>query len=474
MRDETSIIRASGGRPPSLAFPIAGLAIAPIVGTCRRSRMLVAAVAVTLPAVFVTATVQAQFFTVAPGGPSGYPSDAVFGPAFGPPSPFVPPFGVPVLPPAGFGPTVILAPPLAPLPAGPLGMYVVDALSSGNEAGNRYMFSVAAGSVGFPGSQVMTEAMLGTGPSQMLPPGVPGPGVPMEQMGDVFVSRTNFVTGGTHPIFGTPALAGPLMAGPIYRDEFTLGLNVGDDLSSLVMRMPMGGPAMLKYSIGAAGAVPPPYSPADIISPALPFGAAWAPAGALGLMPADDIDALITQDIGPAAMYMPGIDSVVFSLAPGSPTLAAIGATPSDLLMAMPFGLPTIYIPGVAFGLGPMDNLDALDVFPGQAGDFTGDERVDARDYVAWRNSLGMPVMPAGSGADGNGDGIVNGFDYAIWRANFGMGAGPGAGAALSAGLTSISVPEPCGASLLMIVTIIPLGFARLRHKRCEVGTTPI
>ncbi len=82
--------------------------------------------------------------------------------------------------------------------------------------------------------------------------------------------------------------------------------------------------------------------------------------------------------------------------------------------------------------------------------------------------------MPAGSGADGNGDGMVNGLDYAIWRANFGMGTGPGAGAALSAGLTSISVPEPCGVLLLLIGTTVPLGFARVRRERQEVGTTPV
>lgn len=465
MRDKTCITRASGGRPPSLVFPVVGRAPAPIANTKRLSQILITSATIALPTLIAVATAQAQFFTVAPGGASGYPSDVVFGPAFGPPSPFVPPIVGPVFPPAGFGPTVILAPSPAPLPAGPPGTYVVDALSSGNEAGNRYMFSVAAGSFGLPGSQVMMEAVLGTGPSQMLPPGVPGPGVPMEQMGDVFVTRTNFVTGATHPIFGTPAFAGPLATAPTYRDEFTLGLNVGDDLSSLQMRVPMGGLGTLKYSLGAAGAVPPPYSPADIISPVLPFGVPWAPAGALGLMPFDDIDALITQDIGPAAMYMPGVDSVVFSLAPGSPTLAAIGATPSDLLMAMPFGLPMIYIPGTAFGLGPMDNLDALDVFSGQAGDFTGDERVDARDYVVWRNSVGMPVMPAGSGADGNGDGIVNGLDYAIWRANFGIGAGPGAGAALGAGLTSITVPEPCGVSLVLIAGIACLGLARFGQE---------
>ena len=48
------------------------------------------------------------------------------------------------------------------------------------------------------------------------------------------------------------------------------------------MRMPIGGPAMYKYSIGMPGVVPPPYSPADILSAALPFGVPWAPAARSG------------------------------------------------------------------------------------------------------------------------------------------------------------------------------------------------
>ena len=172
---------------------------------------------------------------------------------------------------------------------------------------------------------------------------------------------------------------------------------------------------------------------------------------ALGLVPADNIDALITQDLAPGAFYAPGFDFVAFSLAPFSPTLGAIGAGPGDLLMAVPGGPPAILIPAAALGLGPMDDLDAIDVVLPQAGDYTNDGRVDKRDYVVWRNTLGMPVFPAGSGTDGNGDGMVGAADFAIWRANFGMPAGPGPGAGAGAGLLGVAIPEPSATVLALV-----------------------
>jgi hypothetical protein len=266
-------------------------------------------------------------------------------------------------------------------------------------------------------------------------------------------------------MFGIAAMAGPLAATAGFRDEFALGLNVGDNVASLEMRVPMGGLGTSLYSLGMAGAIPAPYTAADIISPVLPFGVPWAPAGALGLMMGDDIDALIVQDLAPGPVYMPGFDLVAFSLTPGSPTLGAIGATPGDLLLAMPGGVfPIVFIPAMAFGLGPMDNLDAIDVMP-RSGDYTGDGMVDGRDYVVWRKTLGMPVAP-GSGADGNVDGMINAPDYAVWAANFGvMAPGAGAGAALS----GVSVPEPSIAALAMIGLCLAMAGHRTRFAATSI-----
>lgn len=85
----------------------------------------------------------------------------------------------------------------------------------------------------------------------------------------------------------------------------------------------------------------------------------------------DDLVALA----GPPQLLDPDRDGVrdrpvFFSLAPGSPTLGLIGATPNDILMCPPPScpLPAIFIPGAAMGLLPGDQLEdfCLDQFTGQ------------------------------------------------------------------------------------------------------------
>jgi hypothetical protein len=62
-------------------------------------------------------------------------------------------------------------------------------------------------------------------------------------------------------------------------------------------------------------------------------------------------------------------------------------------------------------------------------GDFNTDGRVDAADYVAWRNGLGVTYLQA---------------DYDVWRTQFGESAANGLGA-------SSVVPEPSIAALLCV-----------------------
>lgn len=97
-------------------------------------------------------------------------------------------------------------------------------------------------------------------------------------------------------------------------------------------------------------------SPADILvaSPVGVLSVAYTSTAA-GLGPGDDIDALALEILGGGA-------EAYFSLAPGSPTLAAMGASPADVFYTPLTGAPPIVAyAAVTLGLDPADNLDALE-----------------------------------------------------------------------------------------------------------------
>jgi hypothetical protein len=86
--------------------------------------------------------------------------------------------------------------------------------------------------------------------------------------------------------------------------------------------------------------------PADVIVP---------------LAQTDDLDSLTDY---PAAVVDLDADlipdrPVFFSLAPGSPSLATLGASPADVLVSIG-GVPSIYAPAAALGLTASDDVDAL------------------------------------------------------------------------------------------------------------------
>ena len=76
------------------------------------------------------------------------------------------------------------------------------------------------------------------------------------------------------------------------------------------------------------------------------------------------------------------------------------------------------------------------------AGDYNNDGKVDARDYVLWRNGGLLQNETVTPGAD-----TIE--DYNVWRINFGSGVAAGSGATLGA---AAAVPEP-GSLLLSLVT---------------------
>lgn len=96
---------------------------------------------------------------------------------------------------------------------------------------------------------------------------------------------------------------------------------------------------------------------------------------------------------------------------------------------------------------------------PVPSGDYNGNGRVDAADYVLWRRTLGQTGVTNGSGADGNSNGEIDDGDYTYWRARFDTLVN---GASLD---DAAAVPEP--AAVLCVVygcgLLIAMRFGRRR-----------
>jgi len=89
----------------------------------------------------------------------------------------------------------------------------------------------------------------------------------------------------------------------------------------------------------------------------------------LGLQQDDDISAVVVLDFDGNGVF-DGADRVVYSLAPGSPSLAfftdasPVGAA-ADVFVVTPSGVRTVLASAARLGLGaPTDNIDALELFP--------------------------------------------------------------------------------------------------------------
>ena len=107
-------------------------------------------------------------------------------------------------------------------------------------------------------------------------------------------------------------------------------------------------------------------STADVLfSPAASgFFNVFAPFAQLGLQFNDDIDALVMWDRGMLGVADPNIDFALFSLAPGSPTLAALGISPATILVTDFNGVFCLFTPANQLGLLGTDDVDGLDVQP--------------------------------------------------------------------------------------------------------------
>jgi hypothetical protein len=105
--------------------------------------------------------------------------------------------------------------------------------------------------------------------------------------------------------------------------------------------------------------------------------------------------------------------------------------------------------------------FDRLSLSAPLPGDYNGDGRVDAADYIVWRATLNRSV-PNGTGADGNSDGTINQPDYEIWRHNFGDSTAAAGSGAIN-GLVAVSEPE--GLTLILFATFA-ISILRCRLSR--------
>jgi hypothetical protein len=222
----------------------------------------------------------------------------------------------------------------------------VDAMSYGVDQANplgdtsfmELFTSVTRGSVGAPGSAVAGQTN-GVG-------------------GDRYTCLANTVGG-----FGAQTLA---------TDAPLLGLSIAPAVESNIDALAHPPAAALVVgayvSVSAASAPVLGADQASILyngplnlppgSPAILF----ATSGALGLVPgADEIDALIMNDKSPKTVF-DATDIIYVSLAPGSPTLATLGASPADLIQVAP-GPPTVVVTAAQLGLLPTDDLDGATIW---------------------------------------------------------------------------------------------------------------
>jgi len=248
----------------------------------------------------------------------------------------------------------------------------VDALSGGEDGtygsdGKKHpgviAFSVDRDAVGEPGTDVHGEALNS------------------EAAADIFKSRHVDPFGSWELKHLVPPAE---KKNELLADEGELGLEPGDDLNAMETYFDNQTHGLFfSLDIGSPSLAPI-YSAADILL-AQPTGfVEYADYLTIGLQEGDDLDALILSDVwesggdisfsGPGIVLNPGYDEALFSLAPGSPSLAAFGVSPGDIFYTDFTGSfnpamnwkdeGSMFASHDFLGLEFDDNLDAMDMVP--------------------------------------------------------------------------------------------------------------
>jgi hypothetical protein len=295
-------------------------------------------------------------FVLAPGSPSlgSFTSRDVLQPAVAP---------VPAAMPA----------PVVGIPATVLGLVpgdVINSISFGSTplptAGNlKVYFSVDAGSVGAavpPPATALCEAASAQAKADVF---VSTPVTPSLPLPNVLVLDEN---GAADSACGPPAFPGLGLTAPSADDIVALDLcpasfvvyGGGLLLYPIYFTLAPGSPTLAALSAGAADILV--QDPAPHVGPPRVEFLAFQ----LGLVAGDVVDAL--EVIGAGTL-------TYFSLAPGSPSLAACGVGPADMLLAFsgPPACGFYRTPASAFGLAATDNVDAYAIGLDDDSDFVQD-----------------------------------------------------------------------------------------------------
>ena len=165
----------------------------------------------------------------------------------------------------------------------------------------------------------------------------------------------------------------------------------------------------------------------------------YAAPSELGLIHDDDIDAMIVVETDFANGFTPGVDQIIFSLAPGSPSLVGT-LGPGDLFTSSGNGIFGVYCFADQLGLYSSDNLNMLDYLVCDdvltcaqdwaigyvnnpcIGDLDGDNDVDLADLALLLSSYGLCAGDAGyvPAADFDGDECIGLSDLATLLAHYG------------------------------------------------------
>jgi hypothetical protein len=170
------------------------------------------------------------------------------------------------------------------------------------------------------------------------------------------------------------------------------------------------------------------------LNPGAPGGELrYAAPAQLNLVQHDDISAMLIFDNGDH-VFQPGIDQVVFTLRPESPSLGVLGVGSADLLTTSGLGI-TVYATAQELGLRPTDHVDMVDFAPCDdvlhciddwaigfnrrlPGDMNCDGRVDNFDIDPFVLAISDPAAYESAyeecniyAGDVDGDGYLNNFD---------------------------------------------------------------